>query len=447
MTGAPPPPAGVVRRIYANLGLLLSGKAAAGVISLGYLAVAARALGPRDYGVLVLVHAYALTIGGIVNFPGWHAVVRYGAQAAAAGDAPRMVRLLRLTATVELAAAAAAALVAAGLAPWLGPRLGWSPTALALAGPYSLAVLASARSTPAGYLQLKRRFDLLGVHNAVAPVIRLCGALLAAALGWGLAGFLAVWLVAAVGEGLAMWGMGLAVARRDLAAHRLVGRLGGVVNENPGLWRFMLGANADVTFGELAGRLAPLAVGWVLGPVGAGLYAVGQRASVVIAQPALVLGQAAYAELAALAAEPEGRVRLRRALVRCVGAGLLAATPVLAAVALFARPLAVLLGGKAFAGAAAVMVWLAAARLVLLAGPPCSAALIAMGRPGLSVLANLSVSLGLFPLLVFALVRFGLVGAGVQAVAQAAAAAALLVAFTWRETGRRPRRAPPAHQA
>ena len=447
MAETAPPRAGVVRRIYANLGLLLSGKAAAGVISLAYLAVAARALGPRDYGVLVLVHAYVLTIGGVVNFPGWHAVVRYGAQAVAAGDPRRMVRLLRLTAVVELTAAAAAAVAAAGLAPWLGPRLGWSPTALAFAGPYSLAVLASARSTPAGYLQLRRRFDLLAAHNAVAPCIRLAGALLAVALGWGLRGFLVVWLAAAIGEGLAMWGMGLAVARRDLAAHRLVGGLTGVAAENPGLWRFMLGANADVTFGELAGRLAPLAVGWVLGPAGAGLYAVAQRAGVVIAQPALALGQAAYAELATLAAEPEGRVRLRRALARCVGAALLAAAPVLVAVAVFARPLAVLLGGKAFAGAAGVMVWLAAARLVLLVGPPCSAALIAMGRPGLSVTANLLASLGLFPLLVLLLMRFGLVGAGVQAVAQAAAAAALLIAFAWRETGRRPRRTPVAAPA
>lgn len=438
------PRAGVVRRIYANLGLLLGGKAAAGVVSLAYLAVAARALGPRDYGVLVLVHAYVLTIGGIVNFPGWHAVVRYGAQAVAARDPRRMVRLLRLTAVVELVAAAVAAAAAAGLAPWLGPRLGWSPAALAFAGPYSLAVLASARSTPAGYLQLRRRFDLLAAHNAVAPCIRLAGALLAVALGWGLRGFLAIWLVAAVGEGLAMWGMGLVVARRDLAAHRLVGGLTGVAAENPGLWRFMLGANADVTFGELAGRLAPLAVGWVLGPAGAGLYAVAQRAGVVIAQPALALGQAAYAELATLAAEPQGRVRLRQALARCVGTALLAATPVLVAVAVFARPLAVLLGGKAFAGAATLMVWLAAARLVLLVGPPCSAALIAMGRPGLSVAANLAASLGLFPLLVLLSMRLGLVGAGVQAVAQAAAAAALLIAFAWRETGRRPRRSPAA---
>ncbi|MET0376673.1 MAG: lipopolysaccharide biosynthesis protein, partial [Rhizorhabdus sp.] len=93
--------AGTVGRIYANLGRLLGGKAAAGIVSLVYMVIAARALGPRDYGVLVLVHGFAMTVGGIVEFPGWHAIVRYGAEARAAGDAPRLARLLRFAALVE----------------------------------------------------------------------------------------------------------------------------------------------------------------------------------------------------------------------------------------------------------------------------------------------------------------------------------------------------------
>ncbi|MBE7217204.1 MAG: lipopolysaccharide biosynthesis protein [Caulobacteraceae bacterium] len=435
---------GVVRRIYANLGLLLSGRAAAGLISLGYLAVAARALGPRDYGVLVLVHAYATTVGGVVNFPGWHAVVRYGAQAAATRDGPRMLRLLRLTGSVELTAAAAAVAAAALLAPWLGPRLGWPAAAQAFATPYSLAVLASARSTPAGYLQLKRRFDLLGLHNVVAPLVRLVGSVVAVAAGWGLVGFLSVWLTAALAEGAAMWLAGWWVARRDLAAHRLLGSLRGVARENPGLWRFMVAANSDVTFGELAGRVAPLAVGWILGPAAAGLYAVAQRGATVIAQPAQVLGQAAYAELARLVAAGGGAAALRQALVRCIGVALLSAIPVLAILVLFAPQVARLLAGRAFEGAAGTLVWLALARTVLLAAPPMSAALVALGRPGLSVAANLAGSLGLLPLLVWLLMRLGLLGAGVQALVQAVVTAALLAAFAVRSTARAPPAIPEA---
>ena len=199
---------GVVARIYRNLGLLVSGKATAGVLSLAYMVLAARALGPAEYGVLILVHTYTMTVGGIVSFPGWHAVVRYGAEAVAADDVPRMMRLLRFTATLELGVGAAAIVAAMALAPWIGQRLGWSDQALAFAVPYSFAVLASVRSTPAGLLQLMGRFGWLGLHNIVAPLVRLLGAAAVVLSHSGLKGFLVVWLSAALAEWLSLWLLG-----------------------------------------------------------------------------------------------------------------------------------------------------------------------------------------------------------------------------------------------
>ena len=346
---------GTVGRIYGNLGRLLGGKAAAGLISLAYIAVATRALGPADYGVLVLVHGYAMVVGGLVAFPGWHAIVRYGAQALSAGDNPRLARLLRFAGLVEGGAGLLAVAMAAVLAPVLGPHLGWSPTAMAFAGFYSFAVLGSIRSTPAGYLQLAGRFDLIGAHNLVAPAVRLGGAAVAAAMHAGLRGFLIAWLVAALAEWAVMWALGVGVARRRLEGTPLIGGLRGVVAENPGLRRFMIAANADITLGELSGRLAPLAVGWVLGPASAGLYAVAQRATVVLSQPALVLGQAAYAELARLVAEGGSGAVLRKALRRSLGIALAAAVPVTGLIAVFRTPIAVLIGGQGFAAAGRIM--------------------------------------------------------------------------------------------
>ncbi|MDB5425477.1 MAG: rane protein [Phenylobacterium sp.] len=430
---------GTVGRIYLNLGRLLGGKAAAGVISLAYMALAARALGPADYGVLILVHGYAMTVGGLVGFPGWHAVVRYGAQALATGDDARLTRLLRLTGLVEGAGGVLAVIAAALLAPLVGPRLGWSPTAVAFALPYSLAVLASARATPAGYLQLAGRFDLLGVHSVVAPLIRLAGAATAIALHAGLLGFLIVWLAAAVAEWAAMWTLGLLVARRQLPRTPLLGAVRGAVAENPGFWRFMIAANADITFSELSGRIAPLAVGWLLGPAAAGLYAIAQRLTTVLSQPALTLGQAAYAELARLAAAGGHGAPLRQALLRCVGVALLAAAPIVLMIALFGRRLAVLVGGAAFAGAAGIMLWLALARTVYLAVPPVSAALTALGRPGLSVACNMVCGLGMLAVLPPMLSRLGLGGAGLNALLQAAATASLLTWCIWRVSGDSPK--------
>ncbi|CAN7196465.1 lipopolysaccharide biosynthesis protein [Phenylobacterium sp. LjRoot225] len=424
-----PEAASVVRRIYANLGRLLGGKAAAGLISLVYLAIAARSLGRVDYGVLVLVHTYAMTVAGIIEFPGWHAVVRYGAQTLADDDRPRLTRLIAFAGLVETGCGLLAIAAAALLAPVVGPRLGWPPAAMALAAPYSLAVLSTIRATPAGYLQLTGRFDLLGLHNLVAPTVRLAGAAVAAFTHAGLRGFLIAWLVAALAEWLAMWALGAFAARGRLFRADLAPGLRGVRRENPGLWRFMWGANIDVTLAELSGRVTPLAVGFVLGPGAAGLYAVAQRATSVLAQPAQVLGQAAYAELAHLVARGDRGQGLRDVLRRAVTAALVAAAPVCLVIALFGERLAVLIAGEGFAAAGVVMLWLALARAILLAGPPMSAALTALGRPGLSMRANFLSATALLLALPVLLQWRGLTGAGVQVVLQALVAVGLLALF------------------
>ena len=422
----------VVRRIYRNLARLIGGKAGAGLISLLYMMIAVRALGPRDYGVLILVHTFAMTVGGIVEFPGWHVVVRYGAAAIEQDDPGRLVRLLRFATLVEAAGGVCALLTAAILGPFIGARLGWSPAALDFALPYSFAVLASIRATPAGYLQLCGRFDLLAAHVLVSPLVRLVGAAAIMFGGGGLHAFLVVWLAAALVEWASMWLLGLIVARRRLEGRRLIGSPRGVRGENERLWRFMIGANADATFSDLAPRLAPLTVGWMMGPAAAALYAIAQRATVVISQPAQLLGQAAYAELARLVAGRGSGAAIRQALLRCIGVALAISVPLLIVIGLGAYPLARLIGGRPFERAGEIMLALAAARAVMLVAPPASAALVALGRPGLSVLANLGTSLGLLPLLAIMMHWWGLAGAGFQSLIQSVIAAALLVWAVWR---------------
>lgn len=425
---------GIVRRIYGNLGLLLGGKAAAGLISLIYIVIAARLLGPEDYGVLVLINYYAMLVGGLIAFPGWHAIVRYGVQALAAGDEAKLVRLLRFVGAIEVSVGIAAVLVAATLAPILGPRLGWNAEAQMLAIPYCFAVLATVRATPGGYLQILRRFDILGAHNIVTPVMRLIGTVIVVACGWGLSGFIIAWLIAALVEGLSLWLAGVYFARRHLIDQPLMGRVTDVRHEHPGLMRFMVTANADITLGDLVTRVTPLVMGWVLGPVAAGLYSIAHRTTVVIAQPAQILGQAAYAELAKLVAGGESGLDIRHALMRCIGISLLAALPIVLILAFFSKQITILIAGPAYAAAAGVMIWLAVARVIGLTGPPTSAALIALGRPGLSVMANMIASIGILPLLPILAAYWGLLGAGMHAVVQAVLASALLGLFLWRNT-------------
>jgi O-antigen/teichoic acid export membrane protein len=429
-------PAGRVRRIFASLGLVLGGKAGAGIMSLGYLLLATRYLGPKDYGVLVLVHAYVTTVCGVIEFPSWQAIVRYGAEADRDGQAHRLSRLLRFGAKVELAGGALAVISAMALVPFVGPHLGWSPKAMAFAPYYAFAVLGAVRSTPSGYLQLCGRFDLLGLHNLVQPTVRLIGTLVVIACGWGVKSFLFAWLLAALAEFAAMWGLGLWMAAKRLGSAIVRPEPGRVTDDNTGIWRFMLASNADVTLGDLTGRVAPLVIGWVMGPAMAGLFAVAQRATVILAQPAQILGNASYAELAHIVAGGYGGRALRQTLLKVVGIAVLAAVPVVLIVGIFPTQIIRLMAGPAFGAAAGVMIALVAARAVSLIGPPCTSALTALGHPARSMCANLLSSFAFLPLLPWLLTTFGLMGAGIQAVAQAVVANGLLAVLVWRTSGR-----------
>lgn len=429
-----PEPMITVKRIFKGMGLVLGGKAGAGIISLVYLIIAARALGPRDYGLLVLVHGYVTAVCGIIEFPAWQAIVRYGAEAGEESAMPRLARLLRFGTATELIGGVAAIVAAMVLAPFVGPRLGWPPETVAFAIPYSFAVLGSVRSAPAGYLQLINRFDLIAFHNLVQPAVRLMGASLVLLFGWGLKGFLAAWLIAALAEFAVLWAMGIWQAYRQLGRALFQPGPGSARLENPGIWRFMIASNADITLNELTGRIAPLIIGWVLGPAMAGLFAIAQRATVIIAQPAQILGNTAYAELARMIAAGEGGHSLRRTLTRVIFIALAAAAPVVFIVALFPTSIITLLAGPAFAAAGSVMIVLVAARAIAIVGPPCSSALSAMGYPALSMSANLLAGLLFLPVLPWLLHQWGLMGAGIQALGQALLASGLLAGLTWRRS-------------
>ena len=416
-----------VKRVFGNLGLLLSGKAVAGLLSLAYLVIVARSLGARDYGVLILIHAYITLVGGIVAFSGWHGLVRFGTIALEAGDHERLLKVGRFLALVEAAFGVAAILVAIALVPVVGPHLDWPSDAMRFATVYSLATLANVRSTPLGLLQLANRFDLIAAHHLVMPTVRLVGSVIVWWLGGGLIGFLGVWLAAAIAEWASMWALGLLVLHRMRLDARVFGSVRGAIAENHGLLPFITTTNIDITLRELAPRLIPLLVGWMLTAVATGVFSLAQRASTVLEQPAQLLGQASYAVMAKLVAARD-KTRLSRLVWQSAGTALLLSVPVLVLLAFLSTPLLGLIGGNSFRGGATLLILLAIARAIAISAPPFTSALISMGLPSRSIMVNLLANVLLLPLLPMFLLRFGLNGAGWHVIVQSAAAG---LALAW----------------
>jgi O-antigen/teichoic acid export membrane protein len=415
-------------RIFLNVGQLVTGKAAAGLLSLAYLVIVARTLGAEGYGELVLVNAYALLIGSSLAFSGFHGVVRYGALAIERGDRAGLARIIRFMSVVELACGAVAVAVAALLAPWIGPRLGWSDAAMAFALPFSLAVLATVRATPQGILQLAGRFDLIALHQTVSPIARMMGVAVAWAIDGGLTAYLAVWLFSALAEGLAMWLLAWRSWTKLVEGERIIGGWRNAAGENEGFARFILVTNFDITLRELAPQLVPLTVGWMMGPAAAGLLALAQRATNVLQQPAVLLATGSYSVLADMVAR-DGDKAIDQVVWRSVAWSTLGSLIALAGLAMVGGQLLVWIGGGSFGGGTELMLLVAAGRALTLATTPLGTGLTALGQPGKSVAAALVSNIALYPLLPPLLLWLDVDGAGWHSIVQNMAAAIMLALF------------------
>lgn len=412
-----------------NLGHLLAGKAGAGLISLVYLLIVTHSLGARGYGLIVLLNGSVVFVGSVVAFSGFHGVVRYGALALEEQDRPGFAAVARFMTVIELVFGLIAIAVAAGVIALLLPRFGWPRDLTGLALLYSLAVVGTVRATPQGILQVAGRFDLIGLHQLASPLVRLGGALLIWATGGGLAGFVWAWLLSSVAEGVVMWLLAIPTWRALAHGENFRGPWRHVPRRAPGFMRFIVSTNLDITVRELAPNLAPLTIGWFLGPAAAGLYALTQRASAILAQPAQALGQASYAVLARQAAA-RSFVQLSQSVWKSVGVSMLVGVPIIALFALFGRQILGWLGGGSFEDGAALLVLIGLARLGTLVAAPLGSGLTALGHPQRSMTISLATNFGLYPLLPVLLWMVGQNGAGWHAMLQnGVALVALAISF------------------
>ncbi len=402
-------------RVFGNAGKLLGGKLAAAVIGLVYLSLAARTLGPRDLGVLVLIGFYTLLVGNFLVVQGWHTLLRFAPECP---DDVAFCRLFQYLGAIEVGSGILAICLAALAAAPLAPLLGWPPEASGLAALYSLAIISNMQTTPAAVLNHFDRFDLLTAQQLSGPLVRLVGAALAWALEGGLTGFVIAWLLGSIVEGLVQWLLALYELQRRRMLKPGWSWPRGMSARHPGIVRFLITNNLDIGLADATGRITPLAVGAMLGPAAAGLYHLALRLGMVLAQPVLVLGRTVYPELSALAARGAHAAALKlaqRTGLIAVGFGLVVCGVFVVA----GKALLTLVGGPGFEGAYVVLLLIAGARTVHLFGFPFGSALVAFGRPQAMLWINLLATVVLLPLLVLAVLRLGLSGAGFHALAYA----------------------------
>ncbi|WP_293681194.1 lipopolysaccharide biosynthesis protein [uncultured Phenylobacterium sp.] len=426
----------ILKRVVTNAGMLLGGRLVNAVLSLGYMAIAARALGVRELGVLVLIQAFAQFLGDVVKFQSWQTIIHYGSQPLDAGQVRPFQQVLRFTLVLDLASTVLGIVVGIAGCFLFAGHLGWTAEEAPGAALFMLTIAFMVSATPVGLLRIFDRFDVMARQAALIALLRMVASVGAWLWMPNLTGFMIAFAVGTVGSWLYLAGAALGELRRRKLLDDFSWR-GSLSAGMPGVWRFAWNTNLTTTLEVAFTHAATLIVGALVGPAQAAFWRVGRQVADAIAKPAKLLTPALYPELARLRSEHRYAAMWRLATqVGLLGGGLGA---VLLAVSIFAGPpILASVMGAGFAPAAVVMTWQVGAAVIGILALPLEPMLISLGKPGLAVRVRLAVGalfLGILPWLVTA---FGLIGAGAGLVAAAGALALGMLWFILKENGNRP---------
>lgn len=355
-----------MKRLFGNIGWLLGGRGINAVLSLVYLALATRTLGLDGFGYFALVVALGQTVTGLANFQTWQFVVRWGSGEDGPGEATGFAIALDLM-SVALGAVLAAALV------WSAQF--WLPLPddlLWVAFGYCLVSLLSIRTTPLGLLRLRFAYGAATAAEAVQPVVRALGAVLAVFFMPTVLGFVLAWAAAEVAVAATLWVV--AGLREPIDLSRI--SLTRIPRAHPGAWRFVWATNMSGSLNVGGKQVLILLVGAIGGEGFAGGFRVASQLGQALVQLAQTVSKAIYPELVH-AADAAHEMARRMANIALVG-GVLAVSVAL----LFGREGLVLIAGPEFRVVYWAMVILAIAGAIELVGASLESLLVSAGRAG-----------------------------------------------------------------
>ncbi len=425
-----------MRRVLGNFGFLVRGRSVAAAMSFGATMLMARALGPAEFGMVVLIQAYALLMRGLLNFRSFESVIRYGVPAHDAGDTRTLRRLVKVCRRVDLRASLVATALALIVAPLIGPSLGMGRDDVILLTAYSLVLLTTGNNTSGGILRLFDQFDTMGRIMTIGPTIRFFGVVIAWWLDSPLPVFVAILAFAFVTENLyGLW-------RGQHEYRQRIGRPPEGENisdanlaEFSGLRRFLWNNYWQSNMDLVRKHLSTLLAGYLLGPAEAGLLRLARELSSLLSKPAALIREVVFPDLTRSWHQGSAVFKLIAYRTALLGGGF--GLLFVAAGYLFGDKLLGSLIGREFIAAAPVLTLMLLAATFDLTASSLRSAAYAIGSAG-KVLRMYVVSAGIYMVLFVALTSWmGLIGAGVAACVAAALPPLAMAALIRRKTRNR----------
>ena len=421
-----------------NTGWLLGSSGVQAVLSLVYIAILTRTLGPSGFGQFALVTGIAGAVAAIVSFQTWQIVIRYGTGHLHHGRERELGTLLKACIALDVIGGAVGVLIAWAAIAALGPRFGWSADLQRDALLYCGAILLAVRSTPIGILRLYDRYAAAAGAESMLPVARLVGAVAATAIAPNLRTFLLVWGASEAVTALVYW---VLVARsKAVRLGRGLPSASEVRDQNPGILGFAGVTNGGRTLLLASQQLPVLLIGLWASPAAAGGYRLAHQLGRAIAKLPQLFARALFPELMRVqtqAGAEQFAPMLRRVLL-FAGIG---GAAIFAVLYFAGEWLLVLIAGEAFLPAYPLLLLLGAAGVIEMLSVGFEPALIASDRAGLSFRLQLIVALALVTMLILFVQPMGPVGAAAAILAASILRFVLMAAAV----GRSIRRHDPVH--
>jgi len=257
------------RRLFRRRAGAAAGMYGAALLGFAGTAVAARLLGPRDFGLVTLVVATASFFQLLLDLTAEEAVVKFGFRYAEAEEWGRLRRLLGVALALKSAGGVVAALLVLGLAQVADSVFG----AEGLAAPMRVGALLPLVGAPewiaASALILRSRYDIRGGLLAFSMALRLAALAVGARYGVleTVAALVAASAVATAASGTVGW---LALRRFP---HRPPAPL---AEDRAHILRFVLHSSIGTGIVSLRGWLAPILLGLVTNPLQVGYFRAAQ---------------------------------------------------------------------------------------------------------------------------------------------------------------------------
>ena len=318
---------GSFRKVLQNAGILLSAELVNAILNLVQAIIITRALGTRQYGILVLVMTYAILVNQLAESRVWETGTRYITQFYEKQQFQHATAVLHLAYLIDTVTALLAFMVLMLSAGFAAELLAKDTSTTYLFRLFSVSVLVNIfYGSSAALLRVADRFKWLSYHTVGVSVLRTVAVLIVALIGATIENMILALLFALIVRNVTVFALAyLAGKQMHLDFTTLsFGLLRGHLRE---ILSFTLFTNLSATSRLIQSRADILILGWLGTPAAVAVYELAKRLVEQLTIFANPLYTSVYPEFALLVTKGEFEAvrHLRRRLSTSLMAVVIAA--------------------------------------------------------------------------------------------------------------------------